>query len=290
MARPLGQQAGLRDGDVITSLNGSAYETFEELWALLDYEIGRANVYQVERGGERLTVEIDNRPLGFRRVFMQSGIFWILGASITVLGFLVFAMKPYHGPSSAFLVMSVLFGVMIPHFAPSHHAFDPAFLNNVVILIVPLTPATLLTLATLSAAQAGAAGSRGWLLLPYVISLGLAAVSRYHGSWVGFLPAWLLTVIYVYVLAAVFAFLASAVHDYLTTAVVAVRMQALVIFTGMTLALLVPTLELTSNLVLGVSLFPNLIAVYAICLFCFRCRSDTRSRATTCSKSAAWCG
>ena len=72
-----------------------------------------------------------------------------------------------------------------------------------------------------------------------------------------------------YLLGSVIAFLASVVYDYMRTRLVAVRLQSLVILTGMTLALLIPALELVSNLVLGISVFPNLIAVYAICLFFF---------------------
>ncbi len=269
-ARPLGREAGLRDGDKIVRLNGSSYQTFDELWKLLDYEIGRVNVYEVERSGETFSVGLENRPLGFRRVFMQSGIIWLLGISITALGFLVFAMKPFHSPSWAFLAMAVVLGVMIPHFAPSHHAFEPEFLNNVVIFIVPTLPATLLTLAMLFPQRKPALLERRyWLLLPYLVSFTLAVVSRSYGTWVGFLPPTLLTLIYLYLLGSVVAFLASAVYDYMTTQMVAVRLQSLVILTGMTLALLIPALELVSNLLFGVSVFPNLIAVYAVCLFFF---------------------
>jgi class 3 adenylate cyclase len=269
-ARPLGIAAGLRDGDTIVRLNGSSYRTFDELWDLLDYELGRVNVYEVERSGETVRVELENQPLGLRRVFMQSGIIWLLGISITGLGFLVFAMKPFHSPSWAFLSMAVLFGVMISYFAPSHHVFEPALLNNVVIFIVPTLPATLLTLAALFPQRKPALLERRyWLVFPYLVSLTLAVISRTYGTWVGFLPPPLLTLIYVYLLGSVVAFLASAVYDYMTTRTVAVRLQSLVILTGMTLAMLIPALELVSNLTFGVSIFPNLIAVYAICLFFF---------------------
>jgi len=269
-ARPLGYQAGLRDGDVILELNGRSFETFEELWTVLDYEIGHDNVYSVQRGDEVLSVAIENRPLGFERVGMQSGIFWLLGVLICALGFLVFGMKPFHAPSWAFLVMTVLLGVMIPHFAPSHHVFEPEFLNNVVIFIVPLMPASLITLAMLFPQRKQALLNRKrWLLLPYAISLVLAVVSRMNGIWVGFLPPSLLSVIYLYVLVSVVIFLGSAGYDYYQTRLVAVRLQAMVILTGITLAFLVPVLELISNLFLGTSLFPNLIAVYALCLLFF---------------------
>lgn len=270
VARPLGYEAGLRDGDRIVRLNGESYETFDELWGLLDYEIGRVNVYEIERAGSLITVELENRPLGFRRVFMQSGIFWILGVGIAALGFLVFAMKPFHPPSWAFLIMCTAAGVMIPHFAPSHHVFEPAFLNNVVLFLVPLAPATVLTLAMLFPQRKPALADRWyWLLLPYALSIGLGAASRYFGTWVGFLPPALLTVIYLYLLGSVLTFLASAVADYFRTHSVAVRLQSLVIFTGVTLAFLVPAVELTSNLLLGISIFPNLIIAYATCLFFF---------------------
>jgi class 3 adenylate cyclase len=269
-ARPLGLEAGLRDQDKIVRLNGQSYQTFNEMWDLLDYELGRVNVYEVERGGETLSIELENQPLGFRRVFMQSGVIWLLGILITALGFLVFAMKPFESPSWAFLAMAVVLGVMIPYFAPSHHIFEPEYLNNVVIFTIPMLPATLLTLAMLFPQRKPALlERRHWLLLPYLVSLTLAVVSRSYGTWAGFLPPALLTLIYVYLLGSVIAFLASVVYDYTRTRLVAVRLQSLVILTGMTLALLIPALELVSNLVLGISVFPNLIAVYAICLFFF---------------------
>ena len=270
VARPLGVEAGLRDGDRIVALNGESYETFDELWALLDYEIGRVNTYQVLRDGEHHIVELENLPLGFRRVFMQSGVFWLLGTAITLLGFLVFAMKPFHAPSWAFLSMCVALGVMIPHFAPSHHVFEPAFLNNVILWVVPLVPATILTLAMLfPQRKAGLVERRRWLLLPYALSFGLGLASRYHGTWVGFLPPLLLQSIYIYLLVAVLAFLASTIWDYLRTDSVAVRLQALVIFTGVLLSFLIPVSELLSNLLLGASFLPNLIVGYAVCIFVF---------------------
>jgi len=270
VARPLGLEAGLRDGDRILRLNGKPYQTFDELWALLDYELGNVNVYEIEREGREFTVEIENRALGFRRVFLQSGIFWLLGMGITALGFLVFAMKPFHPPSWAFLVMCVALGIMIPHFAPSHHVFEPEFLNNVVLFIVPLLPATILTLAMLFPQRKPAllAGGR-WLLLPYAVSFALAIASRSTATWVGFLPPPLLTAIYLYLLLAVITFLASAMWDSLHTESVAVRLQALVIFTGVLLSFLIPVTELLSNLLLGVSILPNLIAAYAVCVFIF---------------------
>lgn len=269
-ARPLGYQAGLRDGDVILELNGQSFETFEELWEVLDSEIGNDNVYSVQRGNEVLTFAVENQPLGFERVAMQSGIFWLLGVLISTLGFLVFGMKPFHAPSWAFLVMTVLLGVMVPHFAPSHHVFEPEFLNNVVIFIVPLMPASLITLAMLFPQRKQVLLDRKrWLFLPYGISLVLAVVSRMNGIWVGFLPPRLLSLIYLYVLASVVIFLGSAGYDYYRTKLVAVRLQSLVILTGITLAFLVPVVELVSNLILKTSLFPNLIAVYALCLLFF---------------------
>jgi class 3 adenylate cyclase len=270
ITRPLGYEAGLREGDVILRLNGSPYQTFEELWSLLDYEIGHVNTYEVRRGDEVHTVEIVNRPLGFRRVFMQSGIFWTLGTLIAALGFLVFAMKPFYGPSWAFMVMAVLLGIVIPHFAPAVPIFEPQFLNNVVLFGMPMSAALVITLGALFPQQkARLLARRRWLLLPYLFSLALGIASRLSSDWVVFLPPTLLTVIYLYILGSVIVFLGLTLYDYTRTQLVAVRLQALVIFTGLALSFLLPIVELVANLLFQVSLFPNMIAAYAICLFFF---------------------
>ena len=66
---------------------------------------------------------------------------------------------------------------------------------------IALLAATFLTLAMLFPQRKPALLSRKrWLLLPYACSLALALVSRYFGTWVGFLPPWLLTVIYLYLI------------------------------------------------------------------------------------------
>ena len=56
--RPLGEESGLRRGDRIRTINGQPYETLEEMYALLDPEIGQVNVYTLERAGEVLTVTV----------------------------------------------------------------------------------------------------------------------------------------------------------------------------------------------------------------------------------------
>jgi class 3 adenylate cyclase len=270
ITRPLGYQAGLREGDVILRLNGSPYQTFEELWSLLDYEIGHVNTYEVRRGDEMHTVEIENHPLGFRRVFMQSGVFWTLGTLIAALGFLVFAMKPFHGPSWAFMVLAVLLGIVIPHFAPAVPIFEPQFLNNVVLFGMPMSAALVITLGALfPQRKVRLLSRRRWLLLPYLVSLALGIASRAASGWVVTLPPTLLTVIYLYILSSVIVFLGLTLYDYTRTQLVAVRLQALVIFTGLTLSFLLPIVELVANLLLRVSLFPNMIVAYATCLFFF---------------------
>ncbi|NIM99923.1 MAG: hypothetical protein GTO24_18180, partial [candidate division Zixibacteria bacterium] len=92
---PLAEEAGLRKGDKILTINGKSYETLDEAIKLVDLEIGHENVYEVERGGKTFTVSIITHILGLKRVLIQSGLFWILGMIFLGIGIIVFLMKPY---------------------------------------------------------------------------------------------------------------------------------------------------------------------------------------------------
>ena len=106
--RPLGEEAGLRAGDRIRTVNGREYASFRELLGLLDLTPGRENVYEIERGSERLRVAVPVRPLGLEIVLKHNLPTLVLGLLFLAMGVLVFLMKPYEGPSWAFFALATL--------------------------------------------------------------------------------------------------------------------------------------------------------------------------------------
>src|SRR5262245_30816600 len=148
ITRPVGERAGLRVGDEILTLNGAPYTSFDELFELLDLELGHRNVYEVRRGAETRTIEVPNQPLGWERVLRQSGLILGLGGVFLALGVLVFLMKPFEGPSWAFFAMCALIGAVVPYFAAAN-PYQPHALNSVGLFLLPLAPAAVLNLAAL---------------------------------------------------------------------------------------------------------------------------------------------
>ncbi len=267
--RPVGEAAGLRHGDEILTLNGQSYQTLDERLALLDTEIGSQNVYEIQRGEERLTIAVTNQPLGFQRVALQSGVFWLLGLAFIGMGILVFLMKPYHGSSWAFFAMTLSLGLIVTYFAPSA-LYEPRWLDRVTLVMVPLLPAALLHLAVLFPQRHPYFASRkGWLAVPYLISIALAGASFALAPKPADVPIALLTGIYLYVLVSILVLLGLTLAGYRRSPSVAVRLQSLVIVTGLLIGFVAPIFELVSNLVLRVSFFPKPILFYLISLLFF---------------------
>ncbi len=266
---PAGEEAGLQVMDKILELNGRSFETFEELYALLDLEIGHVNEYLIERQGQTLTVPVTTSELGLRRVILQSGIYWLLGMVFLGIGVLVFLMKPYQGPSWAFVVMTMIMGIVISYSASSHF-LKPSWLYNVYILLLPLLPASILHLAALfPEKRAYFAHRRWWIFVPYAVSLALAVISRAFASQFANVPSFLLNIILLYILGSLIVFLVSTIYSYKKTSSVAVRLQSLVLFSGIAVALVIPIADMLANLILEISLFPNPTFFYLLFLVFF---------------------
>ncbi len=208
------------------------------------------------------------RPLGVGRVAAQSGVFWLLGSAFIALGTLVFLMKPFAGPSIAFLNLCVGLGLMVTYFAPSSR-FDPPWLDRVALLVVPLLPASLLHLAGLFPRRRLSLARWRWLVPPYLLSLSLAAASLLLARKAADVPKPLLTTIYLYLLTAVLVFLGSTHQVYWRSKSSSERLQALVILTGLAVAFIAPVFELVSNLVLRVSFFPSPMLFFLLFLLAF---------------------
>lgn len=260
--RPLGEQAGLRTGDRILRINGARYSTFDEMNARIDYEIGATNEYEVQRGEEILSVSVTTRPLGLGQVARQSGVVWLVGALFVGLGLLVFGMKPFAGASWAFLSATAAMGVAIAYSA-SMAPYRPSWLQNVVLLAIPVVPAGVLHLTAFFPQRRRWVVERPWLLvLAYGLSAALALGWILPGDLAAPVVGRVRMAIYIYLAAAVLAFLLSTVTLWQQSRSAAVRLQALVVVTGLAVAFFPPTAELVSNVLFQISLFPQPVLFY----------------------------
>jgi serine phosphatase RsbU (regulator of sigma subunit) len=267
--RPSGENAGLQRGDKILSINGKSYMSFAQMDALIDYQIGHVNEYRIERDGNILIVPVTTSELGLRNVIIQSGIYWMLGMIFFGIGILVFLMKPYHGPSWTFLIMVSTLGIVITYFAPSYF-YKPPILENVSIFFLPLFPATVLNLTVLFPQRRAYFADRKFcIIIPYGISLVLGIYARTFSSDISYVPGFVLNTIYFYILSSLVMFLGSTIYSYRKSQVIAVRLQSLVIFAGITVALFIPTIELLYNIFFKSSLFPQQVFFYLFFLIFF---------------------
>ena len=265
----VGQRAGLQTGDRILSLNGRVFDqTAPELGELLNYEVGGQNSYVLQRDGESVTDSVTHEALGWKRTLYQSGLFWLIGMLFLGLGVLVFLMKPYDPASWAFLLMTIFSGIYISYTAPSAR-YQPFFLYNVEMMAPVFVPAAMLHLAAVFPQRRALVRRHRWVLaIPYLISLAFAVTLRVHGEKSLYLPPWTTNAANFYLLASILTFVASTLESWLRAGSVAARLQAQVVVAGIVVALLIPSLELTSTLVFEVSFFKNQL-LYFIFFLCF---------------------
>lgn len=253
----LGEKSGLRSGDRIIQLNRESYETFDELKKHTDFRIGHENEYVIERNEEVLTIIVTTSVLGARRVITANGLYWVMGTIFIGIGILVFLMKPFTGQSWAFLIMTISLGTFLPYFNAVYF-FSPYWLHSIAIFFLPLIPASALHLTVMFPQRRSYFADRWWLLIiPYAASLTLAVIWRANGSRITLVPEYLLTIGYLYLAASLLIFLASTIYSYIRTTSVAVRLQSLVIFTGLSIAFFLPLVEMLTDLFLKVSIFPD---------------------------------
>jgi class 3 adenylate cyclase len=263
-----GQTSGLRWGDRILSINGQTFTTADERNALIDFEIGGVTTYSIVREAKPLTVRVTTQEVGLRRALYQSGVIWLVGAVFASLGILVFLMKPYVSASWAFLTMTLLAGPFISYASPTYF-YRPDWLHSVSILALPLVPAGVLHLAVAFPQERRLFSKRPWLIAVfYLLSFGLAILSRSYGPRSPYVPYWLQLASYAYLALALLVFAASTFQSYFRGRTVAVRLQSLVILTGILIALMIPVFQNLTVLLFRISLFTNLIVTY-LALFLF---------------------
>jgi class 3 adenylate cyclase/GAF domain-containing protein len=255
-AFPEARAAGLRPGDRIRRINGRTFETFAELESLLDLEIGHANLYEVERGGRTYEIELVTRASGVGNVLKKCAPFLAAGVVFIAMGILVFLMKPHDPASWAFVLLVFPAGVLLPNqiLGPS---FEPAWLEGVFIPAYYLTAAALLVLSVRFPVRRSLPVSPTLLMgVLYAVAIGLAAyeLHEHAGEYRNRGPAYTLRMgIFV---GAVVVFLLSCLQTRLRGASAAVRLQALVVFTGILLTAFVPASDQLYTVIVGDRLVP----------------------------------
>ena len=266
---PHGENAGLQVMDKIISLNGKPYETFEEFNEIIDFEIGRSNTYVLNRNGKVFTIQVNTIKLGIKRVIFQSGFIWIVGLLFMGIGFVVFLMKPNHYESWAFLLMTATLSITVTYSAPSFF-YAPEFLNNILLFSYPLLPSTILHLTFFFPQEKTFfAGRKRYISLLYAVSIILGIISRLSAERFSLLPGFLLNIDLVYLFASLLIFLGATVHGYFKTKSIAVRLQSIVIFTGITVSLFVPIIDTLTSLLFKFTLAPNPTLFYLFFLTFF---------------------
>jgi len=256
------EEAGLEVGDRIRTINGSSFETFHEMHALLNLELGAVNVYEIERGDRVL--EIPTEEYGILATLHHVGGALLAGLTFVATGILVFLMKPRDGPSWSFLLVALIMGVAYPYLwlGPS---YTPAWLEGVFVPATFLGSAAMLQLTAFFPQRRRFFADRWPLLaLPYGIAVVLSAIElsgdyRTPGT-LSALRMGLLT-------GSVVVFMGSALQAWMRGQSQATRIQALAILTGSLLSAFVPTADNFYTTIVGERLVP--LAMLPVFLFAF---------------------
>ncbi len=267
--RSVGEAAGLRQGDEILAIDGIPYSTVDELLRLLDVPIGHRTVYTIKRNEAVLEIPVEIQPLGIWQVVRQSGVFWLVGLIFVGMGVVVFGMKPFHATSWAFVIMVVLLGVYITY-AASSYFLSPKELDLVVIVSLSLLPSAIIHLALLFPEARLTSFQRKWFLgVLYFCSLSFLGVVLGSSHQYAKLPSNFLMAMNLYLFVSIMVLLGSSVLSYVKASSIAVRLQALVVCSGIFLAFLIPVIENLANVLFRFSLVPDPILFFLIFLLFF---------------------
>jgi sigma-B regulation protein RsbU (phosphoserine phosphatase) len=253
-----GKDAGLQVGDVILSINGQTYATFDDLYfRVRSNEPGLQNTYTVSRKGLTLQVLITTGRLGFPTVLKRSGPIFVLGLIYALIGVLVFLMKPKAGESWLFLVMTCILGMVIGFGTPSD-LIRPLWFFDIRLLITALLPAPIIHLAVRFPKARSFLIRRPWLwIVPYLFSCGLFVVMQLTSTAVWDVPHMLEQINLIYLLLAVLVFLVSMVWNFSRDTSVLIRLQSKSIFLGMLIGIFIPVSDLIARIVWNIFLFPD---------------------------------
>ena len=252
-----GQAAGLKPGDRILSINNKPAKTLIEIRKSLNHQTGDKNTYVIDRDGTTIEITIENRPLGFARVFMRSGYNYVTGLCYIFIGILVFLMKPYYKASTVFYLFCITFGSLL-FFLFRVGRLEPSWFGTVHIFLYAFSPAMFISLALSFPERRNIAISRPYLkVLPFIFSgilfVGIRSVT---GEMLGIPKIWFLLLM-AYFVPSVFIFLFSCLYAWLWSTSEIVRVRSKLILLGSALTASLPLLDTLANTLFDVYLVPG---------------------------------
>ena len=244
-----GRQAGMQVGDRILRVNHKRYTNFLQFRAAIKREPGAKNTYLLERDGHHFEITIPNTPIGFKTSFIKSGFLYLLGLSYTLIGTLVFLMKPHQRPSWIFFVFTAVFGLFLI-FLYKLSKLTPFHLETFHIFIYTFTPAVIVHLASSFPEEKSVLQKYPYAqFLPYIPSALLFLFIASGAATIMDAPKRLFAGVMIYMALAVIFLLGSCMHLWLTSRSEIVKLRAKMILMGIGISASIPLLDLvTSNL------------------------------------------
>ena len=266
----LGEKAGLRTGDTIKAINGQNYDTFDDLYFKVRHNRpGNKNVYTVDRDDKLSNISITNGQIGFTRVLKRCGPLFFIGFIYVIIGILVFMMKPKALESWIFLVMTGVIGIKLSY-AARVDLFHPLWLFDYRLFIDCLLPAPFIHFAMVFPKKRTILLKIPWLwVIPYLLSVILFMLFQFSGvqAWEEAPVLDLLNLLYI--LLGILVFLITTLWNLIKTTSVVVRLQSQVIFLGILLAFLVPTIDGFLRAYWNLYFFPDPTINFAVFLSIF---------------------
>jgi serine phosphatase RsbU (regulator of sigma subunit) len=266
----LGEEAGLKVGDTIQSINGRSYSTFNELFfEVRNDEPGSVNSYIVIRDGKPVEISITTGSLGLKGVLSISGPLFGMSLVYIIIGIIIFLMKPQAKVSWLFLIMTCFLGLYLSYSTPSY-LMRPLWLYDVRRFIELIFPATLIHLTLRFPKTRAALIKHSWLwTLPYAVSIVLFILFMTTSSAYWEAGPILLFLNTLYLLLSVIIFLGSTIWNVLMEKSVIVRLQSQVISIGTLIGFLLPSLDLLLRTKWDTYLFPHPDLGIGLSLICF---------------------
>jgi len=261
-----GEAAGLRSGDRILSINGRAYNTFDELFFgdLRRDEPGSVNTYRVLRERQPLEITAPTGRVGASAVLLRSGPLFAVGVIYILIGALVFLMKPRAVESWLFFRMTCFLGIGIGLSSPAD-LMHPTWLYDLRFLANVLIPAAMIHLAlTFPKPRAFAAGRRWIAALPYLPSLAIFALRQITATDHWNVPKFVFLLWIGYTVIGTLFFLGSTGWNALRDSSIITRLQSRVIFIGTILGFFIPSLDLLAGTLWQAAIFADPVLGFGI--------------------------
>jgi phosphoserine phosphatase RsbU/P len=244
-----GTQAGLKYPDKIVSANGNTISSGSDLEKLIRRNpTGGSITYSIDRGGKVLDVRVSSMRFTLLDLLMTFGITFTAGITYILIGLIVFVMKPDSKASRTFLTACLFLSLWsITIF--DNHTTHCGFIR-IALMAAAFFPAAFVHFS-LFFPEPGRLVLRypRFQLLPYFVSLSIAAPLEYLYPEKGFLIFYFLAQIYMIV--AALAVLYPVTAAYFRPPSVLARQRAKVVLLGAALAFPSQTVAYFSQLVFG---------------------------------------